>query len=217
MKWITLVTLFAVFFSQSQNTPSQLDVVDFEKAKVDLTLDQNSTEIKGNVTYQVKILKDTPSIFLNAKNLVNYKATINGKEGRVIYDGETVTIQHPFKAGTLEQINISFTSYPSKALYHIDQDNDGQWDQIWTQGQGKYTSNWLPSIDDMNDKMIWSFIVSAPQLKQVIANGKLTEISPISNQKVWKYEMENPMSSYLVALAVGDYEVKKRLAYQVCH
>jgi aminopeptidase N len=24
--------------------------------------------------------------------------------------------------------------------------------QIWTQGQGKYTSNWFPSFDDVNEK-----------------------------------------------------------------
>jgi aminopeptidase N len=26
--------------------------------------------------------------------------------------------------------------------------------QIWTQGQGKYTSNWFPSFDDVNEKVI---------------------------------------------------------------
>ena len=28
--------------------------------------------------------------------------------------------------------------------------------QIWTQGQGRYTSYWLPSFDDVNEKVIFN-------------------------------------------------------------
>lgn len=212
MKWITLISIFAIFITNAQNTTSQRALVDFETAKADILLDENSTEIKGKVSYQVNVLKDTPSIFLDAKNLVSYKATLNNKDVKVIYNGETITIQHPFKAGTSQQLHVSFTSYPSKALYHIDKDNDGNWDQIWTQGQGKYTSNWLPSIDDMNDKIIWSLQITAPDHKTVIANGKLEEAQSKNSQKIWTYKMKNPMSSYLLAFVVGDYEVKKEVS-----
>ncbi|WP_347203472.1 M1 family metallopeptidase [Nonlabens sp.] len=212
MKWTLLITLFTVFIATSQNTSSQLNVVDFETAKVDILLDENSTEVKGNVTYRINILNDTPSIFLDAKNLVSYTATLNNKEVKVIYNGETITIQHPFKSGTSQQLHVSFTSYPSKAMYHIDEDDDRKWDQLWTQGQGKYTSNWLPSIDNMNDKITWSIQITAPDDKTVIANGKLEKMQPSTSQKIWTYQMENPMSSYLLAIAVGDYQVKKEIS-----
>lgn len=209
MKWITLVALFGAYFSQSQNTPSQLTTVDFKQANVSIHLDKSSNEIVGTIDYSIDVLKDAPSIFLDAKNLVSYNALLDNKEVKVIYDGKKLVVQAPFKAGEEHVLHISFTSYPSKAMYHIDIDDDRLWDQVWTQGQGKYTSNWLPSIDDMNDKIIWNVAITAPSSKLAVSNGVLSQVTDGGDNKTWKYTMQKPMSSYLLAVVVGDYEVKK--------
>jgi aminopeptidase N len=47
--------------------------------------------------------------------------------------------------------------------------------QIWTQGQGRYTSNWFPSFDDVNEKMIFNLSISYDSSYQVISNGQLVE------------------------------------------
>jgi len=209
MKWITIIALLAVFLSQSQNTSSQLETVDFQKAKVVIQLDPFSNEVKGSVLFDLQILKNTSSIFLDAKNLVGHQVLIKGNKVKSIYDGEKLVIEAPFHTGDVLELTVKFTSYPSKAMYHIDKDKDRLWDQVWTQGQGKYTSNWLPSIDDMNDKMIWNLSITAPVSKRVIANGKLVTVTEGKETKTWNYTMEKPMSSYLVALAAGDYQVKR--------
>jgi aminopeptidase N len=208
MKWITIITLLIALFAHSQNTSSQLELVDFQKAHVSITLDKASNEVQGTVLFDLKILQNTPSIFLDAKNLVAYQAFIDTKKVRVVYDGEKLVVEAPFSANDTIQLKIVFTSYPSKAMYHIDADKDRLWDQVWTQGQGKYTSNWLPSIDDMNDKMIWSLSITAPVSKYVVSNGHLVQVTDNKETKTWDYKMQKPMSTYLVALAVGDYKVK---------
>ena len=82
--------------------------------------------------------------------------------------------------------------------------------QIWTQGQGKYTSNWLPSFDDMNEKLIFNLNITFNKDYEVIANGKLMKKKAINNKEfLWKYRMTKPMSSYLVALAIGKYNYKE--------
>jgi aminopeptidase N len=140
---------------------------------------------------------------------VGHQVLIEGNKVKSIYDGEKLVIEAPFHTGDVLELTVKFTSYPSKAMYHIDKDKDRLWDQVWTQGQGKYTSNWLPSIDDMNDKMIWNLSITAPVSKRVIANGKLVTVTEGKETKTWNYTMEKPMSSYLVALAAGDYQVKR--------
>lgn len=212
MKWISFITLFTTLFIQAQNTPSQLDYIDFLTGNVAMTLVATSNEVRGTVTYEAAILEDTTSIFIDAKNLVNYEVFVNDRKVKSVYDGEKVVVESNYTKGERIKITLDFTNYPSKALYHIDLDNDRNWDQIWTQGQGKYTSNWLPSIDDLNDKITWTIQITSPDNKTVIANGKLEEIKPAASQKVWTYKMEHPMSSYLLALAVGDYEVKKEIS-----
>ena len=82
--------------------------------------------------------------------------------------------------------------------------------QIWTQGQGKYTSNWLPSFDDMNEKLNFSLTIQFNGYYEVIANGTRVYKKELENGDVeHTFIMGKPMSSYLVAVAIGDY--KKQL------
>ncbi|MEM9076032.1 MAG: M1 family metallopeptidase [Bacteroidota bacterium] len=77
--------------------------------------------------------------------------------------------------------------------------------QIWTQGQGKYTSHWLPSLDDMNDKIEFDLSITFDSLYQVVSNGKLLEKEDLGNVSTWRFDMQKPMSSYLVAFGIGNY------------
>ena len=80
--------------------------------------------------------------------------------------------------------------------------------QIWTQGQGKYTSHWFPSFDDVNEKVIFDMNVTFDKKYNVIANGFLKTAYISGDSKKWYYEMKKPMSSYLLALAIGDFRNK---------
>ncbi|MFT7428277.1 MAG: aminopeptidase N, partial [Nonlabens sp.] len=124
MKGITIIALLVAFISQSQNTSSQLELVDFQKAQVVISLDESSNEVKGEILFDLKILKDASSIFIDAKNLVAYQAFLDNKEVKTIYDGEKLVVQSSFSASDNQQLKVMFTSYPSKAMYHIDEDND---------------------------------------------------------------------------------------------
>ncbi len=78
--------------------------------------------------------------------------------------------------------------------------------QIWTQGQGKYTSHWLPSLDDMTDKVEFDLSLVFRKDYMVISNGKLIGKEERSGETKWKFDMQKPMSSYLVGFAIGDFD-----------
>ena len=44
--------------------------------------------------------------------------------------------------------------------------------------------------------------------KTIVANGKLVAVTDNGNVKKWSFNMEHPMSSYLVSFAVGDFSKK---------
>jgi len=81
--------------------------------------------------------------------------------------------------------------------------------QIWTQGQGRYTSNWFPSFDDVNEKVIFNLAITYDKNHQVISNGILKSKTETNNEFQWQYQMENPMSSYLLMLAIGKFDKKE--------
>lgn len=207
--FITLLFFSLCLFTTAQNTPSQAAVVDFKNAQVDLFLNENSNIVSGTVSYDFTILRDTDSIFIDAKNLSRYSAKLDGATVNSNYDLEKIVVKSRFRESENHTILLEFSTDPTSALYHIDSNADGKWDQLWTQGQGKYTSNWLPSIDDMNDKIIWDITVTAPKDLTIIANGTLKKTELIDATKKWRFDMAQPMSSYLVALVAGTYDVRE--------
>ena len=51
-------------------------------------------------------------------------------------------------------------------------------------------------------------MVKFPSKYRVIANGLLADKEQKGDKTIWKYQMEQPMSSYLLALAIGKFENK---------
>lgn len=202
MRLLLFLFIFIWHFSFGQQTES----VDFTHAKAHISFgDLSKKEVEGRVVYQFEILKNTDSIFIDAKHFQSISYILDGQFKDSLYNGNQLIVKHPFKENTTHSIEISFKTRPKKAMYFIDWDYPNGNKQIWTQGQGKYTSNWLPSFDDMNEKVEFDLSISFDKRYQVIANGKLLDKIDEDNTSTWHYDMQHPMSSYLLALAIGKY------------
>ena len=114
--------------------------------------------VTGNVTYEFDVLKPTDSIRIDAQHMEFYKVTIDGKPAQYSYDRNRIQIAGDFELNQHYSIGITYSTVPKKAMYFVGWGTDtniGGVNQVWTQGQGKYTSNWLPSFDDVNEKVIF--------------------------------------------------------------
>lgn len=185
----------------------QQDKVDFIRADVHVVPSPVEKSVRGTVTYEFKVLANVDSVFLDAHKMEFEKVVLNTKSITSRNSKTKLILHHQFKAGKNYILQFNYSCSPKQALYYVGFEDDVQEnDQIWTQGQGKYTSYWLPSIDDMNDKVEFDLSISFDENYTVIANGTLKDIKENNNVKTWQYNMENPMSSYLVAFAIGNYE-----------
>lgn len=206
--------LFISILSYSQQT----DYVDFKTAKADLFFkDLVKNELAGTVSYEFEILKDIDSAFIDAKKMTFSKITLNELgvltdvefiDFKTYNDSSRFVVYNDFKKGKRYSLKFNYTVQPKKALYFIDWNIQNGNKQIWSQGQGKYTSNWLPSIDDMNEKIEFDLTITFDKDYEVISNGKLINKQLKDSQITWYYDMKKPMSSYLVALAIGKYNKK---------
>jgi aminopeptidase N len=206
-----LIIILLLFTSGLQ--AQQTEYVDFKTAKADIVFgDLSKKEVGGTIVYEFEVLKSTDSIYMDAINFSEIKYVLDGTIKGELYDGKHLIIKHPFKLNTRHKIDVTWKAKPTKAMYFIDWEYEGGNRQIWTQGQGKYTSNWLPSIDDMNDKIEFDLSIEFDKNYKVIANGKLTNQQVNESTITWHYDMQQPMSSYLVALAIGKYHKKTELS-----
>lgn len=187
--------------------------VDFKQADARITLDTLSRSLNVQAQYSLVAEERTTFFYLDAHNMEIGQLRVNGKRAKYEYDGRKIKIKKKLKAGRDYMIDMTYSVVPAQAVYFVGWgDGDPNNNQVWTQGQGKYTSHWLPSLDDMNDKMVFGLEIGFDPDYTVLANGKLAKIREENGLKYWSYRMVNPMSSYLAAFAIGKYDVEDQMS-----
>ncbi|MDC6389616.1 M1 family metallopeptidase [Maribacter sp. PR1] len=194
--------LYLFFLSIIYGNAQHQENVDFIHANVFISPNLAEKSLAGNVEYTFEILQDIDSVWLDAKNMDFEKIQLDDKRIKWGYDDEKILIKEKFNKGSVHKLYVQYKCTPKQTVYFIGiEDDNRNNDQVWTQGQGKYSSHWLPSFDDMEEKVEFDLSINTSSNNQVIANGKLQEISG----GVWKFDMNMPMSSYLLAFAIGNY------------
>ena len=202
-------TLFFLLFSIltfSQQTKS----VDFLKCEANVMPDFDSKSIGGKISYEFKIKSIIDTIRIDAKNMEFAEVVINGKNVKHINNNKELLLFEGFKKGK-NKLTFQYSATPKQTLYFTGDLNEVSAQnsnlQIWTQGQGRYTSHWLPSFDDVNEKVVFNITVSFHYLFKVLSNGKSKNDDVVDfESKTFSFKMEKPMSSYLVMLAIGNFE-----------
>ncbi|MCG2460794.1 M1 family metallopeptidase [Flavobacteriaceae bacterium F89] len=190
------------------------DRIHFTHADVSIAIDPYNQLIKGSVVYDIKVVQSVDSVFLDAKNMQFSAVLLAGKKVRFSNDGKFLTIKKKLRKGKEYQLSLTYSATPQQTVYFIGwppspskhPDSMRGRSQIWTQGQGKYTSHWLPSFDDMNEKVEFDMDITFNKNYDVIANGELRDTRVTDSLKTWFFDMEHPMSSYLLAFAIGHYK-----------
>ncbi|CAM4254773.1 M1 family metallopeptidase [Gillisia limnaea] len=213
-KFLLLFLLLTIpGFAQYDASRDQNKVVDFKDVLAEVSIFPAEERVEGTVDFSFDILQKVDSIFIDAKNMEFENVVFNGKPVKFHNDTSRLWLISNFEASEENSLEFSYSAQPKQAMYFINWNFPGKPEvlkQVWTQGQGRNTSNWLPSFDDMREKLVFDLKINFSSGYDVIANGKLIE-TKILNDSItqWNYDMLQPMSSYLVAVAAGDYEHKK--------
>ncbi len=182
----------------------QIQKVDFKSAVGKITLDPDKKEVLGAVLYNFEVLQMVDTIYIDAQNMSFDTVFVNDKQVDYKNSGKKLAIFQNYNLGK-NNLSFNYVAHPKQAIYFNNFDNN--W-QIWTQGQGKYTSNWFPSFDDVNEKLIFNLDITFDKKYEVISNGVLKYKTILNDRKLWQYRMQKPMSSYLLMLAIGKFENK---------
>ena len=197
MKYFFLFVSSFIFAQQTQ-------FADFTSVSAHLKLNPAENSISGTVNYSFKVLEPTDTIKIDAQNMQFSSVKLNKEHIHHVNSGKQLLLIYPFQKGE-NQISFEYNAITKQALYFIHSQNPEDL-QIWTQGQGKYTSNWFPSFDDVNEKVIFNLQVEFDSDFQVVSNGVLGQKKILDTTTLWQYQMQKPMSSYLLMLAIGKFE-----------
>jgi aminopeptidase N len=203
MRLLFFLLFTAISFAQ------QIQKVDFKTGTGNIMIWGLERKVTGNVKYVFEVKETIDTIKIDAQKMTFSQVKINNKEVKYTNSGITLNLFEGFKKGK-NTVTFRYEASPKQAMYF----NGFFPKQIWTQGQGKYTSHWFPSFDDVNEKVLFNLNIELfEKLAQaskniIISNGILKERLKFNNREIWKYEMKKPMSSYLLAIVIGDFRNK---------
>jgi aminopeptidase N len=197
MKYLFLFISTFAFAQQTQ-------FVDFKSVLGKIAINPTEKMISGDVIYDFEVLKPIDTIKIDAQNMTFSNIKVNGNSISFLNTTKQLQLIFPFKKGK-NKLTFEYSAKPKQTMYFVGSGENNNL-EIWTQGQGKYTSHWFPSFDDVNEKIVFNLNIVFNKDYQVISNGLLQFKSELDGLCVWNYRMQKPMSSYLLMLAIGKYD-----------
>ncbi len=181
---------------------------------VELTLAPASSSFEGTTELQMELASATDVVWLNARQLTVHKASARVGEqelpAKVFLSPERVALRfaHPLPAGQLT-LRLAFSGLVSSTedsgVFH--QQEGGDW-YLMTQFEETDARRAFPCIDEPTAKIPWDLTLRVPQKLTVVANTPIaSEESGGPGVKRVHFQRTKPLPSYLVAFAVGPYDV----------
>ncbi len=203
--FFTLLTVRAQEFDSTQIPVER--VVDFKTLDLLLNIQPKKGQVSGVATYRWEALRPRiDSLFLHAKSMEVTHVLVNGRMCRHRLDDQGLHIfPHPPVKGDNEMV-VEYVATPKQGLYFNGWNGKGR-KQIWSQGQGIKNRHWIPCFDLQHDKLITSVEIAFDREFTVISNGALISKEREGSKIRWKYAMEQPQPSYLIALIIGKYDL----------
>lgn len=176
--------------------PFKFDVI---KMEAELEVDLDVGEVSGVVRYRVKAREDLRSIDLDAAEM-----EIVGASHGHRYDGQGLSIYVDMARGQEAEVWARYRAKPRKGMYFVRRRNRAP--MAWTQGESEDNHYWIPIPDSPNIKFPWTITVVTKKPYIAVSNGVLTARRDLGDREAFTWDLRHPMSPYLLAVAIGDFE-----------
>ena len=207
--------LFACLFAKTAvgDTYPRQSGVDAVNYVFRLTLSDDSDEIVGEATIDLRFLKDNlPGFTLDLASVKDGKgmsvSEVQMRGAALKFEHEAdllhVALDSPSKAGERRQFIIKYHGVPAKGL-RILKNKFGE-RCFFSENWPNNARQWLPMIDHPYDKATSEFVVTAPIKYQVVANGLLQEETDLGDgRRLTHWKQSVPIASWLNALGVAQF------------
>lgn len=123
-----------------------------------------------------------------------------------------ITLNRPYTPSDTIAVRIKYKATPVKGIYFIPAVPATRYRayarpaQIWSQGEPEENHYWFPCYDYPNDKATSEQYITTGANEIAISNGELLETTNnLDGTRTFHWKMNQPHSSYLISLVVGDY------------
>ena len=178
-----------------------LSVVDFTNHVIDGYTDITVVSKVSNLS----------QLRLDLMALTTDSVFVNQTPAAFTHTGQSLRVVLPtMQAGDTASVRVHYHGIPA---------HDGYFGGFYYSGEYAYNVGvalsdiphaygrcWFPCMDEFTDKSSYSFHIRTQNGKRAICNGLLTDsLTLADNTRIWSWQLDEPVPTYLVNLAVGNY------------
>jgi alanyl aminopeptidase len=217
-----VLSLFAAVFTLSVTAapaePASLrlgaDVVPVRQ-RVELTVVPSEPAFSGTTEVEVELKKETSRIRLNATDLKIADASVTVREGVLVArvaasDEDSVSLELERPAGPgAATLRLSFTgTFELRDTRGLFRQKDGEEWYVYTQFENTEARRAFPCFDEPSFKVPWTIALHVKKEHLALANTPVAaEKDEPGGMKAVRFSETKPLPAYLVALAVGPFDV----------
>ena len=127
-------------------------------------------------------------------------------------DKLSITLDRGYSPSDSVAVRIKYSATPERGIYFIPESPATRYRryakpaQIWSQGEPEENHHWFPCYDFPDDKATSEQYITTSANELAISNGELLEtINNPDGTRTFHWKMDQPHSSYLISLVVGNY------------
>ena len=190
------------------------DTVVPQRYRVNLTLDPARKDFSGAIDIEVNLRQPVPEIWLHARKIeVQSAVLVAGRQRFVAQASPSGTDLLQLRFGqTLPKgratLKLAFTgviaSGASAGIFHSTDDGS---DYLFTQFEALDARMAFPCFDEPGFKTPWQLTLRVPAGDQALSNTPARRNTVSGSQRVVEFAPTRPLPSYLVAFAVGPFDI----------
>jgi aminopeptidase N len=181
---------------------------DVQDYRLDVAYDPATDVLTGTATIAARATQDLSAFNLDLRGLEVGAVTVDDAPATSTREGDELTVvpAAPLAVDADFTTVVTYSGVPetlddlfgASGFFHTD-------DGALAVGQPDVAATWYPVNDHPSDPATYTVAVTAPEGLSAISNGALEGRSG----STWTWRSAEPTASYLIGLAIGDFDVRE--------
>lgn len=187
---------------------------DAQHYTLDITVnDVASSDLDAVTTIEAIATHDLSAFNLDFLGFEITRLTVNEEAAEFTRAGQELTVipAQPIPNGAAFTIVVEYSGIPDELMSQALPFPTG-WIAygrgIFVLSEPDGSATFYPVNDHPLDKATYTFIVTVPQPFEVAANGVLTDTIQNENSTTYRFELRDPMASYLATININDFNTE---------
>ena len=180
---------------------------------LDLSYQPDARHLEGTATITARATQNLSRFDLDLQDLTASAVRVNGGKAAFAQKGQelVVTPKRGLPRGRTFTVAVTYGGTPktitgSPIVFGADYGWQYTTDGAFVGCEPNASSTWYPSNDHPSDKATFSYRITVPKDRKVIANGDYRGATTSGDTATYRWNENRPMATYLATIGIGKWD-----------